>query len=81
MHKGKIKSLVWDDCRQSCVKWHHVEGSNKECGRSYSHCTKILEISNNTMRGPSRNAGSSETHEQQIKAWSNPGTGDWTSTC
>eukprot|EP00957_Ditylum_brightwellii_P190918 14537645-Ditylum_brightwellii.AAC.1 len=43
MHKGKVKSPMWDDRRQSCTKWHHVGSCTKTCGRKYSHCTEIPE--------------------------------------
>eukprot|EP00957_Ditylum_brightwellii_P193766 14755514-Ditylum_brightwellii.AAC.1 len=42
MHKGKVKASMWDDKRQSCTKWHHVESCTEDCGRKYSNCTEIL---------------------------------------
>eukprot|EP00957_Ditylum_brightwellii_P105793 8068247-Ditylum_brightwellii.AAC.1 len=43
MHKGKVKSTMWDDKMQSYAIWHHVGSCTDYCSRSYSHCTEILD--------------------------------------
>eukprot|EP00957_Ditylum_brightwellii_P206046 15346513-Ditylum_brightwellii.AAC.1 len=43
MHKGKVKSPMWDDRRQSCAKWHHVGSCTETCDRKYFHCMEIPE--------------------------------------
>eukprot|EP00957_Ditylum_brightwellii_P010669 807925-Ditylum_brightwellii.AAC.1 len=50
MHKGKVKSIMWDDKMQSYGIWHHVGSCTDYCGRKYSHCTDIPEKSKRDYR-------------------------------